>query len=115
MSGQPTHNLKEQTSLRRMGRLVSLALALLLVISLAWLIFSTSGAVIAQTTGDYTLTKSVVSDGGGRLAGESYTLTGTVGQPDAGALAGGEYALRGGFWSGIEDPYYLYQPLIFQR
>ena len=96
----PTHNLAERLSLRRTGRPVSLALAALVVLFLAWLIFSTGGAVTAQTGGDYTLTKSVISGGGGELTGGSYTLAGIIGQPDAGALTGGNYTLGGGFWSG---------------
>jgi hypothetical protein len=94
---------------------VSLALAALVVLLLAWLIFSTSGAVTAQTGGGYTLTRSVISGGGGELSGGSYTLAGTIGQPDAGTLTGGKYTLGGGLWSGIDDMYHIYLPLVMRN
>jgi ammonia channel protein AmtB len=95
--------------------MVSLALAALVVLFLAWLIFSPGGAATAQTGGGYALTKSVISSGGGGLAGGSYTLAGVIGQPDAGALTGGSYTLGGGFWGGAGDRHNIYLPLVVRN
>jgi amino acid transporter len=115
MRGHTTHTLAEKLNLRRTGSPVSLALAALVVLFLAWLIFSTGGTAMAQTGGDYTLTRSVISGGGGELTGGSYTLAGTIGQPDAGALTRSNYTLGGGFWSGAGDRYYIYLPLVVRN
>jgi len=114
MRGHTTHNLAERLALRRTGRPVSPALAALVVLLLAWLVFSTGGAATAQTGGDYTLTRSVIGGGGGELTGGSYTLAGIIGQPDAGALTGGNYTLGGGFWSGTGSMYHIYLPLVMR-
>jgi hypothetical protein len=89
-----------------------LACAALVVVLLAGFILSSRGAVAAQTGGSYTLTRSVISSGGGRLSGGSYTLAGVIGQPDAGRLTGDQYTLGGGFWSSADSPYHLYLPLV---
>ncbi|MBL8056315.1 MAG: hypothetical protein JNK29_06425 [Anaerolineales bacterium] len=94
---------------------MGLALAALGMLSLAWLIFSTGGAATAQTGGGYTLTRSVMSGGGGQLTGGSYSLAGLVGQPDAGTLTGGNYTLAGGFGSDAGGPTYLFLPLIVRN
>ncbi len=100
MRGYATHNL---------------AFTALVVLCLAWLIFFASGTATAQTGGDYTLTRSVISGGGGELTGGSYRLAGTIGQPDAGGLTGGAYALGGGFWSGVGSLYPIYLPLVVRN
>ena len=115
MRGHTTHNLAERLDLRPTGHPpVSLALIALVLILLAWLIFSAGGAVTAQTSGNYTLTKSVVNGGGGRLAGGSYILAGIIGQPDAGVLTGGTYTLGGGFWNS-SSVYHIYLPLVVRN
>ena len=115
MRGHTTHNLAERLIQHRTGRAVSLALAMLVVLFLAWLVYSAGGAATAQTGGAYMLTKSVVSSGGGGLAGGSYTLAGTIGQPDVGALTGGIYTLGGGFWSGAGSMVHVYLPLVMRN
>ncbi|HLF27768.1 MAG TPA: hypothetical protein VJG32_15650 [Anaerolineae bacterium] len=115
MRGHTTHNLAEKLNLHRTNHRVNLALAALAVLCLAWLVFSTGGAALAQTGGGYTLTRSVISSGGGELTGGSYTLAGTIGQPDAGALTGGQYTLGGGLWSGIGDRVHIYLPLVVRH
>jgi hypothetical protein len=72
MRGHTTHNLAKRLNLRRTGRAVSLALAALVVLFLAWLIFSTGGVATARPGGAYTLTKSVVSSGGRAHGGYLY-------------------------------------------
>jgi hypothetical protein len=93
----------------------NLAFAALVVVLLAGFILSARGAVTAKASGSYTLTKSVVSGGGGELTGGSYTLAGTIGQPDAGALTGGTYAIGGGFWNGSGGMYHIYLPLVVRK
>ena len=115
MREHTTHNLAERLILRRTGSPVSAAIAALVVLLLAWLIFSTGGAVMAQTGGGYTLTKSVISSGGGELTGGTYALAGIIGQPDAGALTGGSYTLDGGFWSGAGSMLRIYLPLVMRN
>jgi hypothetical protein len=85
------------------------------VLFLTWFIFSPGASVMAQTGGDYTLTKSVISSGGGNLTGGSYALTGIIGQPDAGALTGGNYILRSGYWSSTGGIYYIRLPLAVRN
>lgn len=55
-------------------------------------------------------------DGGGEMfsTGGNYSLGGTIGQPDAGLLAGTGYALAGGFWSGADQLYRIYLPLVMR-
>ena len=112
MRGYTTNTLAEKLNLRRIDRRVSLALAALVMLSLAWLIFSIGGAATAQTGGGYILTRSVVSGGGGELTGGSYILAGLIGQLDAGALTGGNYTFAGGFGGGAGGTAHMYLPLV---
>jgi hypothetical protein len=60
---------------------------------------------MAQSGGNYNLTRNTVDGGGATFStGASYTLGGTIGQPDAGTLSGGTYILGGGFWSAVLAP-----------
>ncbi len=112
MRRHATNTLAEMLNLRRMDRRVSLALAALVMLSLAWLIVSIGGAAMAQTGGGYILTRSVVSGGGGELTGGSYILAGLIGQPDAGALTGGNYSFAGGFGRDTSGATHIYLPLV---
>ena len=58
----------------------------------------------AQSGGGYTIKKSTIDSGGGKVTGGAYVLNGTVGQHDAGPISGGGYALSGGFWSASNGP-----------
>ena len=54
---------------------------------------------IAQTGGDFTITKSTIASGGGTSNGGNFSLNATIGQADASnELTGGNFALNGGFW-----------------
>jgi hypothetical protein len=106
------HRPATLTPPRWTGRPVSLALIALIMLFLAWLIFSNGNAVTAQTGGGYHLTQSAISAGGGELTGGRYILAGTLGQPDAGALSGGNYTLGGGFWGGSGGMVHIYLPLV---
>ncbi len=73
---------------------------------------------MAQSGGDYTLTRWTVDGGGACLSATPYLLHGTVGQPEASAaLSGGDYRLLGGFWpSGAgTSGYTLYLPLVLRN
>jgi hypothetical protein len=63
-------------------------------------VFCLSVSVGGQTGGVFTITKSVISGGGGRSTGGTFTLDGTIGQPIAGTSStGGTFDLKGGFWT----------------
>jgi hypothetical protein len=65
------------------------------------LLCSTAG--IAQSGGTFTITKSVIADGGGRATGGTFTVDGTIGQSVAGGPStGGTFSLASGFWGGGE-------------
>ncbi len=56
---------------------------------------------IAQSGGNFEITKSTIDGGGGSNTGGLFALSGTIGQPDAHQpVVGGDFALTGGFWSG---------------
>ncbi|NQT84939.1 hypothetical protein HQ563_18135 [bacterium] len=56
----------------------------------------------AQTSASYQITRSVISNGGGRCASASYDLTGTLGQPSPTEASESEsYNLGSGFWGGM--------------
>ena len=58
-----------------------------------------SSAVLAQSGGNYALTWSLLSGGGGVSSGPGYVLRG-AGEPyGSGASAGGGYLLTAGFWA----------------
>src|SRR4026209_2082968 len=70
---------------------VSCLLSLLLCVS----------AVLPQSGGSFTITKSVIGGGGGQSAGGTFILDGTIGQPIAGASStGGAFTIISGFWGG---------------
>ena len=71
--------------------------AILLFIALLFFVLITNG----QTGGDYTITQSVIANGGGQnLAGGAFTLDGTIGQAVAGnALTNSPFAVTSGFWN----------------
>jgi len=58
-----------------------------------------SSVALAQTGGDYALTWSLLSAGGGVSSGPGYSLGGAGETYGSGALAGGEYVLTAGFWT----------------
>jgi hypothetical protein len=56
---------------------------------------------VAQSGGQFTVTKSVIAGGGGRVSGGTFTLDGTIGQPVAGTQStGANFSLIAGFWGG---------------
>jgi hypothetical protein len=55
----------------------------------------------AQSGGQFDLSWSTLSGGGGTSRGGQFEMSGTVGQAAAGKLTGGAYALGGGFWGGV--------------
>ncbi len=62
------------------------------------ILVSMVGLALAQSGGDFEITRSTIDGGGGTSSGGGFVLSGTIGQPDAGTLAGGDFTLRGGFW-----------------
>lgn len=64
-----------------------------------------SSVNFAQSGGNFTITKSVIAGGGGRVSGGTYSLDGTIGQAIAGGPAiGGAYNLQSGYWAGGSGP-----------
>ena len=65
----------------------------------AILLFCLTVSVAAQTGGSFTITQSVVANGGGASSGGTFAVNGTTGQPAAGTNStGGVYGVNGGFW-----------------
>ncbi|MEO7658844.1 MAG: carboxypeptidase-like regulatory domain-containing protein [Pyrinomonadaceae bacterium] len=63
------------------------------------IIISTLISVIAQSGGNFRITKSVIAGGGGTGSGGIFILNGTIGQSVAGTTSmGGAFELGGGFW-----------------
>ena len=58
-----------------------------------------AGAVSGQSGGTFTITQSVIANGGGTSGGSTFSVTGTTGQSLAGTLSNGApFNVRGGFW-----------------
>lgn len=55
-------------------------------------------AAQAQSGGNYTITQTIVADGGGASASGNYKVEGTIGQADTGARSNGKFSFGGGFW-----------------
>ncbi len=56
-------------------------------------------AVVAQSGGNFAVTRSVIAGGGGRSTSGNFTVDGTIGESVAGvASTGGAFDLAGGFW-----------------
>lgn len=63
-----------------------------------------AGFAAAQSSpqGDaYTISRSVIANGGGTTSADCYVLVATMGEPVAGIVANGEYVLSTGFLSDI--------------
>lgn len=61
----------------------------------------------AQTGGNYTITQSVIANGGGTSAsaGNTYQVEGTIGQAMAGVTStGANYSVKSGFWTSQLSP-----------
>jgi hypothetical protein len=66
-----------------------------------FLILLFSAAVLAQSSGgQFEITKSVISSGGGRGTGGNFSLEGTIGQSAPGKITGTGFELGSGFWGG---------------
>jgi len=104
-------SLTRARSLRKVGKVIPVLAALLLLASVA----------LAQSGDGYSLFWWTVDNGGATFAnGGDYSLGGTTGQPDAGVLSGGSYTLGGGFWVGLEAAappveYDIYLPLVMRN
>ncbi len=58
-----------------------------------------AASISAQSGGTFTITQSVIANGGGTSGGGTFTVTGTAGQSLAGTLSSGApFYVRGGFW-----------------
>jgi len=59
-----------------------------------------AGTSIAQSGGSYTITQSVIANGGGRSSDAQFSITGTAGQHAAGAVSNAvPYRTYAGFWT----------------
>jgi hypothetical protein len=68
----------------------------ILLLSLVWLI---SGTTFAQTSGRFSITRSVVAGGGAtRGTNTHFALSSTIGQPLGDAPASERFSIRNGFW-----------------
>ncbi len=63
-------------------------------------IFALSVFASAQSGGQFEITKSVISSGGGTSSGGNFSLSGTFGQTVAEKSTGGNFDLNSGFWGG---------------
>ena len=58
-----------------------------------------AGIAAAQSGGTFTITQSVIANGGGQSSGGTFDVTGTNGQSVAGTNStGAPFSLQGGFW-----------------
>lgn len=74
------------------------ALHIFVSVLLGWILIS--GPALAQSGGDFTITRSTLDAGGTTEKAEDiFVIRGTVGQPDAGTMVHGTYHLTGGLWS----------------
>lgn len=48
--------------------------------------------------GAYRIERSVVTGGGGMLAGDTFRLSGTIGQSATAQMSAADFGLHGGFW-----------------
>jgi hypothetical protein len=55
------------------------------------------GVTLAQSGGEYRLTRQAIASGGGSLAGGELSAEVTLAQPQAAMQVGGVWRLRGGF------------------
>ncbi len=55
-------------------------------------------ALIPPAYADYTISESVIGNGGGEASGGSYSVLGTIGQPAIGVASGTSYLTEIGFW-----------------
>ena len=56
-------------------------------------------SISAQSGGTFSITQSVIANGGGQSSGGTFNATGTAGQPAAGTSSnGGTFNAIGGFW-----------------
>lgn len=59
----------------------------------------------AQNGGQFTITQSVIANGGGNSAGGNFVVTGTTAQTTVGVNpASGNFAISGGFWQPLLAP-----------
>ena len=75
-----------------------------------------ASAALAQSGGNYGITRWNVPGGGGNSTGGLYALNSTVGQTAAGDMSGGDYDLGSGFWGGESgaEQYTIYLPLVLR-
>jgi hypothetical protein len=74
-----------------------------LIVALSILL--TSGIAIAQSGGPYTITHSVIANGGGRSGDATFLIEGTIGQYAAGSiLSQPPYSSQAGFWQSFLSP-----------
>jgi hypothetical protein len=60
---------------------------------------SLSHAAVAQGSARFTITRSVIANGGATFGGSSrFQLGGTIGQPLAAAPGSGRFSIQAGFW-----------------
>ncbi len=60
---------------------------------------------LAQSGGNFEMTKSVIAGGGGASSGGDFRIDGTIGQSLAGTTSsGGGFQLTSGFWGGTAAP-----------
>ena len=65
-----------------------------------WLALALCPAAFAGPSGgSYSITRTSIDGGGGRLQASGYVLDASVGQPDTQRLAGGTFSVSGGFWN----------------
>lgn len=64
-----------------------------------FLVFSLLLSVMAQTSGQFAITQSVIANGGADSGGGNFGVIGTNAQPSAGTNSnGGQFSVSGGFW-----------------
>lgn len=59
-----------------------------------------AGFAVAQSGGDFAVSKSVVAGGSADATGGAFHGAATTGQHDAGTMGGGSFSVQGGYWAG---------------
>ncbi|MEX1021369.1 MAG: hypothetical protein WDZ49_17040, partial [Litorilinea sp.] len=57
--------------------------------------------LLAQSSSNFRMEKSVMDGGSLRMAASDFGMAGTIGQKDNAVMASGSFVLHGGFWPGL--------------
>jgi hypothetical protein len=88
----------------------------ILLMWIAFLLLVTGGVILAQSSAQFNLERSVIGSGGGRSASASYRVEGTIGQSVASPPTAGSsnFTLSSGYWF-AQTKMATYLPMIVKH